>query len=103
MCQGPTSPVTDSKTYRDASGREVPRFGRVTPTFRTQTGGTIGVTFERMKVAKPLVSVGELVKKGHKVWMSGGDSYIETASGEQIPIYLRDGVFVLPAWHTGGF
>ena len=58
---------------------------------------------ETKDVHRALVSVSELVKKGHRVVMDPEYSYIYTADGTTIPIFVKDGVFVLPVWHDGHF
>ncbi len=55
-----------------------------------------------MNVRRPLVSVKVLVRQGHSVVMTPGKSYI-LAKGKRIPIYEKDGVFVLPVWFDGDF
>ena len=99
----PLEEITDAKEYFDASGKKVVRHGRSKPILTTQTDKEVHTNFEKMDVKRHLVSVEALVQKGHSVHMMEKGSHILTKNNEKIPIYRKNGVFVMPAWHDGRF
>jgi len=80
--------------YRTASGNFL--YNQGTRKIRTQHGV---FRFGLADVTKPLLSVGEVVAKGHTVVMNadGGYPEIKTPTGERkrVPMKHQDGVFVI--------
>ena len=103
LVNGPLEEVLDTKEYYDASGKKVIRHGRTKPLLTTQTEQEVHMNFEKMDVKRHLVSVEALVQKGHSVHMMEQGSHIQTKNKEKIPIYQKNGVVVMPAWHDGRF
>jgi hypothetical protein len=81
--------------YRTASGNFL--YNQGTRKIRTQHGV---FRFGLADVTKPLLSVGEVVAKGHTVVMNADGGYIEikdptTGERKKVPMKLQDGVFVI--------
>ena len=56
------------------------------------------VSFQVVKVHKPLLAVSRLVEAGHKVQFDKQDPHIVFSSGEKVPMRCRDGTYEIELW-----
>ena len=98
----PKTPLSDTRTFQDASGRAVVRHGACNPEFILEDGSLMSARMESMEVRRPLLSVCASVKAGNRYVFetAGGQdvSYMETPSGQRHRVYARNGIYVLPTW-----
>ena len=95
-------PLDESRPGRTAAGEELPTLGKQTLTCAFLRGQPKALEFLVMAVTRPLGSVSQMVERGCRVVFddeSSGGSYLEhKATGDKHRIFLRGGIYVLPAW-----
>eukprot|EP00971_Amphidinium_carterae_P350150 6491406-Amphidinium_carterae.1 len=81
---------------RDIQGKSICVHGQRSIPLETQGGQTIIVTFVVADVAKPVISLGKLRRKGYNICMKD-ESYIEHPSGERVDLCLQNNTWYIKA------
>ena len=78
-------------------GHELANEGQVTVGFETQEHIRSTITFQNVKVVSPILSVRQLVKKGHRVefWDGGGCITGAGKGGHKMSFVERNGVYYM--------
>ena len=86
---------------RSATGQVTKSLGKKTVNFDIN-GIAAGVNMEVLKISKPIVSAGKMVRSGRRIVLDEHDSFIEDKkTGKQIPVELTRGdVFEISAYTT---
>ena len=81
--------------YEAANGGVVVNLGEKRADIITKLGNTISlvVSFQIVKVHKPLLAMSRLVEAGHKVHFDKDDPHILFNGGEKVPTKCRDGTY----------
>ena len=84
---------------RSATGQVSKSLGRKTVNFDI-SGIAAGVNMEMLKISKPIVSAGKMVRSGRRIVLDEHDSFIEDKkTGKRIPVELtRGNVFEISAY-----
>ena len=94
------------RTYTTASNQEVRVEGEKELVCGFMDGSEWKMTWEVGDINRPLSSVSQIVRGGHRVWFDteerGGSGCYSYATKKTMKIYERDGIFVLPAWIRSG-
>ena len=56
------------------------------------------LSFQVVKVHKPLLAVSRLVEAGHKALFDKDDPHIMLSSGEKVAMKCRDGTYEIELW-----
>ena len=89
------------KVYTSASKVQVREIGTKDMTLGFMDGTTAPAHWEVGEIHRPLASVSRMTKNGHTVIFKPeerGGSWIVDSKGKWLKLYLRGGVYVLPAW-----
>ena len=89
------------KVYTSASKTQVREMGTKDLTLGLQDGSTCHTHWEVGEIHRPLASVSKMTAKGNTVVFKPeekGGSWVIDAKGKWLKLYLRGGVYVLPAW-----
>ena len=87
------------QTYTSASKHKVKNLGQQRIRACTEDGDETQVLFQIADVSKPLVSVASICERGSRVLFGrSGGVVIDMKSGKEIPIYKRNGIYVLSLW-----
>ena len=89
------------KVYTSASKAQVRERGTKDITLGLMDGTTTPTHWEVGEIHRPLASVSRMAKNGHTVIFKPeeqGGSWIVDSKGKWLKLYLRGGVYVLPAW-----
>ena len=82
--------------YRAANGARIPNLGQQRATFQTTDGQRCSLLFQVAGVERPLVSVSQLVKTGHRVEFGSAEgAIVHQRTGRKIRLQRVGGVFVL--------
>jgi hypothetical protein len=85
--------------YVCADGGRIPNLGEKHVKGLTTDGLKLNVNFQVTPVDRPLISVGRLIKSGHKVEFSpSGGTITHGKSGAVTPFRSENGVYVLDLW-----
>ena len=94
--------MDQTRPGRTAGGEELPVLGRKQLRCSFLCGQPKNMEFLVMGVTRPLGSVSQMVEKGCRIIFdaedSGGSWLEHKPTGDRHRIFLRGGVFVLPAW-----
>ena len=95
-------PVTESPMqraggrYRAANGARIPNLGQQRVAFATAGGQRCSLMFQVAGVERPLVSVSQLVRTGHRVEFGAAEgAIVNLKTGRKIRLQRVGGVFVL--------
>ena len=75
---------------RSATGQVTKSLGKKTVNF-DMNGIASSVNMEVLKISKPIMSAGKVVRSGRKIVLDEHDSYIEDKTGTRIPVELTRG------------
>ena len=71
----------------------------------TTKGDELTTQWEVSGVHRPLASVSKMLEADNVVWFSredyGGTGLYNRKTGKTMKLFLKDGIFVLPAWVRG--
>ena len=82
--------------YRAANGARLPNLGQQLAEFRTPEGHGCSLRFQVAGVERPLVSVSQLARTGHRVEFGAREGWIvHEASGRRIRLQRSGGVYLL--------
>ena len=82
--------------YRAANGARIPNLGQQMTTLRAPDGHTCSLRFQIAGVERPLISVSQLAKTGHKVEFGADEAFIvHLRSGKRIRLQRAGGVYLL--------
>ena len=82
--------------YRAANGVRIPNLGQQRVSFRTSEGHGCSLRFQVADVERPLISVSQLGKTGHKVEFEGDKGYIvHVRTGRRLRLQREGGVYIL--------
>ena len=82
--------------YRTANGTRIPNLGQQSVSFKTAEGHGCVLQFQVVDVERPLISVSQLGKTGHKVEFEGQQGFIvHRKTGKRIKLVRGRGVYVL--------
>ena len=82
--------------YRAANGARIPNLGQQTATFHTPEGHACSLRFQIAGVERPLISVSQLARTGHKVEFGPEEAYIvHRQSGKRIWLQRAGGAYLL--------
>ena len=82
--------------YRAANGARIPNLGQQLTTFHTPDGHSCSLRFQIAGVERPLISVSQLAKTGHKVEFGADEaSIVHLRSGRRIRLQRAGGVYLL--------
>ena len=82
--------------YRAANGARIPNMGQQRATFKTTEGQCCSLMFQVAGVERPLVSVSQLVKTGHRVEFGTAEgAIVNLKTGRKICLQRVGGVYVL--------
>ena len=84
--------------YTTADGGEIPNLGEKSINFFTREQIPCKIDFQLADVRRPLLAVSALTAKGHTVELSESGGKIKLASGKEIGVQRRNGVFMLEMW-----
>ena len=102
MSQFPTKETPSSlngEQFVAANGAIIENEGERRVSLITMDGIRREMAFQVTGVNKVLASVSRMNEKGHVVVYDGDNSYIQNkATGEQVPMKKRNGVWVLEVW-----
>ena len=82
--------------YRAANGARIPNLGQQRVSFRTSEGHGCSLCVQVADVERPLISVSQLGKTGHKVEFEGDKGYIvHVRTGRRLRLQREGGVYTL--------
>ena len=82
--------------YRAANGARIPNLGQQRVSFRPSEGHGCSLRFQVADVERPLISVSQLGKTGHKVEFDGDKGHIvHVRTGRRLRLQREGGVYVL--------
>ena len=86
--------------YEVANGGVVVNLGEKRADIITKLGSksSMIMSFQVVKVHKPLLAVSRLVEAGHQVHFDKFEPQILLASGEEVPLSCRDGTYEIEIW-----
>ena len=86
--------------YEVANGGVVVNLGEKRADIVTKLGNKtiLSMSFQVVKVHKPLLAVSRLVEAGHKVHFDKDDPHILLTGGEKVPMRCRDGTYEIEIW-----
>ena len=88
---------------RLATGQVTKSLGKKTVNFDIN-GIAAGVNVEVLKISKPIVSAGKMVRSGRRIVLDEHDSFIEDKTEKRIPVELTRGdVFEISAYMSPNF
>ena len=95
--QAETSPMQRvGGRYRAANGARIPNVGQLLAGFRTPEGHDCSIRFQLAGVERPLISVSQLARTGHRVEFGAQDGQIiHVQSGRRIQLQRDGGVYLL--------
>ena len=82
--------------YRAANGSRLPKLGQQVAAFRTSEGLSRSLRFQIAGVERPLISVAQLARTGHRVEFGADEGHIVRApSGQRLRLQRAGGVYLL--------
>ena len=82
--------------YRAANGARIPNVGQLLAGFRTPEGHDCSIRFQLAGIERPLISVSQLARTGHRVEFGAQDGQIiHVQSGRRIQLQRDGGVYLL--------
>ena len=82
--------------YRAANGSRLPNLGQQVASFRTPEGLSRCLRFQSAGVERPLISVAQLAKTGHRVEFGADEGHIvHVPSGQRLRLQRTGGVYLL--------
>ena len=82
--------------YRAANGSRLPNLGQQVAAFRTPEGLSRSLRFQIAGVERPLISVAQLAKTGHRVEFGADEGHIvHVQSGQRLRRQRTGGVYLL--------
>ena len=82
--------------YRAANGARLPNMGQQVAAFRTPEGLSRSLRFQIAGVGRPLISVAQLAKTGHRVEFGAEEGHIvHVPSGQRLRLQRTGGVYLL--------
>ena len=82
--------------YRAANGSRLPNMGQQVASFRTPEGLNRSLRFQIAGVERPLISVAQLAKTGHRVEFGADEGHIvHVPSGRRLRLQRTGGVYLL--------
>ena len=82
--------------YRAANGSRLPNLGQQVASFRTPEGLSRSLRFQIAGVERPLISVAQLAKTGHRVEFGADEGHIvHVPSGQRLRLQRTGGVYLL--------
>ena len=82
--------------YRAANGSWLPNVGQHSVPVRTSEGLSRSLRFQSAGVERPLISVVQLAKTGHRVEFGAGEGHIvHVPSGQRLRLQRSGGVYLL--------
>ena len=82
--------------YRAANGSRLPNLGQQVASFRTPEGLNRSLRFQIAGVERPLISVAQLAKTGHRVEFGADEGHIvHVPSGQRLRLQRTGGVYLL--------
>ena len=82
--------------YRAANGARIPNLGEVSAAFSTEEGHPCALKFQVAGVERPLISVAQLTRSGHKVEFGATTGQIvHMATGRRMRLHKVGGTYVL--------
>ena len=82
--------------YRAANGSRLPNLGQQVAPFRTAEGLSRSLRFQIAGVERPLISVAQLAKTGHRVEFGADEGHIvHVPTGQRLRLQRTGGVYLL--------
>ena len=82
--------------YRAANGSRLPNLGQQVAAFRTSEGLNRSLRFQIAGVERPLISVAQLARTGHRVEFGADEGHIvHVPSGQRLRLQRAGGVYLL--------
>ena len=82
--------------YRAANGSRLPNLGQQVASFRTSEGLNRALRFQLAGVERPLISVAQLARTGHRVEFGADEGHIvHVPSGQKLRLQRAGGVYLL--------
>ena len=82
--------------YRSANGSRLPTLGQQVAAFRTSEGLSRSLRFQLAGVERPLISVAQLARTGHRVEFGADEGHIvHVLSGQRLRLQRSGGVYLL--------
>ena len=82
--------------YRAANGTRLPNLGQQVAAFRTSEGLNRSLRFQIAGVERPLISVAQLARTGHRVEFGADEGHIvHVTSGQRLKLQRTGGVYLL--------
>ena len=82
--------------YRAANGSRLPNLGQQVAAFRTTEGLARSLRFQIAGVERPLISVAQLARTGHRVEFGADEGHIvHVPSGQKLRLQREGGVYLL--------
>ena len=82
--------------YRAANGSRLPNLGQQVAAFRTTEGLARSLRFQIAGVERPLISVAQLARTGHRVEFGADDGHIvHVPTGQRLKLERDGGVYLL--------
>ena len=82
--------------YRAANGARIPNLGQQMVAFRTSEGRGCSLRFQVVGAERPLISVSQLAKTGHRVEFGASDgAIVHVQTGRRIKLQKVGGVYLL--------
>ena len=82
--------------YRAANGSRLPNLGQQVATFRTPEGLSRSLRFQIVGVERPLISVAQLARTGHRAELGADEGHIvHVPSGQRLRLLRAGGVYLL--------
>ena len=83
--------------YRAANGARIPNLGQQSVAFHTPEGHACSLQFQIASVERPLISVSQLARTGHRIEFGETEAFIvHKATGRRLRLQRPGGVYVLP-------
>ena len=82
--------------YRAANGSRLPNLGQQVAAFRTSEGLSRSLRFQNAGVERPLISVAQLARTGHRVEFGADEGHtVHVPSGQHLRLQRAGGVYLL--------
>ena len=82
--------------YRAANGSRLPNLGQQVASFKTSEGLSRALRFQLAGVERPLISVAQLARTGHRVEFGADEGHIvHVPSGQKLRLQRAGGVYLL--------
>ena len=82
--------------YRAANGSRLPNLGQQVASFKTSEGLNRALRFQLAGVERPLISVAQLARTGHRVEFGADEGHIvHVPSGQKLRLQRTGGVYLL--------